>query len=401
MTGEAAAEISDSAIEENSPDLVFDRTSDIPLNSYRKEIKMQNLTKFLKELIFCPTVSGYEKTSAQKILDLCLEYTDGFFNEAYITKTSSIVLCRKCAGKNASRLVFDAHLDTIGFAVSEICGDGYLRLAPLGGIDANILPSSEILLLGKEQIRGIVSSIPPHLSGSDKLPDIGELFVDTGYSHETLKTIVDVGTPAMLYPHLTQLLSSRISATSLDDKLCIASCMEAVKKLGKNTLSNTDIYVYLSSGEERGGNGSHHIYEEIRPDALIVLDVNFAKEKGSADGEFGLLGGGAMLSYSAVTSVKFTKFIHETANKANLQIQPVNEMTWTGTNADVAAKAGLGTASAVLSIPIKYMHSSVETADMKDVITCAEILKETAIRYDASPVCKPVYFKRGGTNGEL
>ena len=133
----------------------------------------------------------------------------------------------------------------------------------------------------------------------------------------------------------------------------------------------------------------------------VYLDVNFAKEKGSADGEYGNLGEGAMLSYSAVTSMKFTRFIHETATGNNLSVQSVNEMTYTGTNADVAAKVGLGTASAVLSIPVKYMHSSVETADMNDVITCAEILKETALAYDVSPVCKPVYFKRGGAKNEL
>ena len=338
--------------------------------------------------------------SAQTVLDLCLEYTKPFFTEGYVTQTGSIVLCHKSGKKNASRLVLDAHLDTVGFAVSEICGDGYLRLAPIGGIDANILASSEVLLLGKEHIRGIFSSIPPHLSGSDKLPAVGELFVDTGYSDETLKTLVNVGTPVTYYPHFTQLLGDRISSVYLDDKICIACIAECARMLADVSLSSTDVYAYFSSGEERGGNGSFHVYEEIQPDAAIILDVNFAKEKGSADGEYGLLGQGAMLSVSAVTNMTFTRFIHDTAEKAGLPIQPVNEMTYTGTNADVIPKMGLGCASAVLSIPLKYMHSSVETADMKDVVTTAEILKEVALEYDKSPICKPVYFKRGGGNLE-
>ncbi len=357
---------------------------------------MEKLKSFLKDLIYTPTVSGFEKMSATAVIKLCNDYADSIFDESYVTNTGSIVMAKKCKKQNAKKICFDAHLDTIGFAVSEICGDGYLRLAPLGGIDANILPSSEVLILGKERIRGVVSSIPPHLSSSDKLPSVGELLVDTGYTDEHLHELVSVGNPVMLYPHFTNLLGDRISSVSLDDKICIAAAVEAAKNIGN--LENTDIYLYFSSGEERGGNGSHHIYEEIAPDALIVLDVNFAKEKGSVDGEYGLLSQGAMMSISAVTSVKFTRFVADCAKDERLQL--VNEMTYTGTNADVSARVGLGIPTAVLSIPIKYMHSSVETADMQDVISCANILVNTAREYDKSPVCVPVYFK-GGAGDEL
>lgn len=357
---------------------------------------MEKLKGFLKDLIYLPTVSGYEKMSAEKIIELCKNFCGITFDESYVTNTSSIVLSKKCGKKDAKRLCFDAHLDTIGFAVSEICGDGYLRLAPLGGIDANIMPSSEVLILGKQRIKGIVSSIPPHLSSSDKLPAIGELLIDTGFTDEHLKEIVSVGNPAMLYPHFTPLLNNRISSVSLDDKICIAAAVQAVKNI-KN-LENTDLYLYFSSGEERGGNGSHHIYEEISPDALVVLDVNFAKEKGSLEGEYGILSEGAMMSYSAVTSIQFTRFVEKCSKGEKLQL--VNEMTYTGTNADVSARVGLGIPTAVLSIPIKYMHSSVENADMDDVMSCANILKNVAEEYDKSPVCIPVYFK-GGAGNEL
>ena len=364
--------------------------------SITKGNNMEKLKTFLKNLIYLPTVSGYEKMSAENIITLCSEYYGTAFDESYITNTGSIVLAKKCGKENAKRICFDAHLDTIGFAVSEICGDGYLRLAPLGGIDTNILPSGEVLILGKKRIRGVFSSIPPHLSSSDKLPSVSELLVDTGYTDENLREIVSVGTPAMLYPHFTNLLGDRISSVSLDDKICMAAAVEAVKNIGK--LENTDIYLYFSSGEERGGNGSHHIYEEIKPDALIVLDVNFAKEKGSVEGEYGILSEGAMMSYSAVTSIKFTRFIEECAKGKKLQL--VNEMNWTGTNADVSARVGLGIPTAVVSIPIKYMHSSVEMADMNDVVCCSDILTCVAREYDKSPVCIPVYFK-GGAGNEL
>lgn len=361
---------------------------------------MTDLKNFLKKLVFIPCVTGFETLSAQETKDACLDFAKGFFNDAYITNSSSIVLVRSCGKKKASRLVFDAHLDTIGFAVSEICENGYLRLSPLGGIDANILPSSEVLILGKSNIRGIFSSIPPHLSKSDSLPQIGQLLVDTGLDTDTLKEKVNIATPAVLFPSYSELLNDKVSATGLDDKICIAAILNAVRNMDTSRLENTDIYVYLSSGEERGGKGSYQLYDKIRPDACIVLDVNFAKEKGSIDGEYGYMSKGPMLSYSSVTSIRLTRFIAECAKKAEIEIQPVNEMKSTGTNADVSARMGLGTATAVLSVPIKYMHSSVELADMCDVQSTSRLLCEFAYMFDKADVCKPKYYT-GGTKNEL
>ena len=356
---------------------------------------MEKLKSFLKNLIYLPTVSGFENISAQAVMELCQQFSGNIFDECRVTNTKSIVLSKKCGKKNAKRLCFDAHLDAIGFAVSEICSGGYLRLCPLGGIDPNILPSSEILILGKERLRGIVSSIPPHLSGSDKLPEIPEFFVDTGLTKEHLEELVSVGTPAMMYPHFTPLLGDRVSSVCLDDKVCIAAAIQAVVNIGQR-LENTDLYCYLSSGEERGGNGSHHIYEEIKPDALIVLDVNFAKEKGSVEGEYGILSEGAMVSFSSVTNMAFTRFVLD-CSKDN-RVQLVNEMNGTGTNADISARVGLGIPTAVVSVPVRYMHSSVEVCDMTDVSECASVLTNTALMYDKKDVCTPVYFKGGATN---
>lgn len=354
---------------------------------------MEELKKFLKDLIFSPTVSGFENMSAEKIRNMCLEFADGFFTDSYVTNTKSVVLCRKCGKSGAKRLCFDAHIDTIGFAVSEICDGGFLRLVPLGGIDVNILPSSEVLILANEPFYGVFTSIPPHLSSSSKLPEVGELLVDTGLCDKELREKVSVGTPVMFAPHFTHLLSDRISAVNLDDKACIATAVLASKLLKDEKTENTDIYVYLSSGEERGGNGSHHIYEEINPDALVVLDVNFAKEKGSVDGEYGILGNGAMLSYSSITSMAFTRFVEKCAKGEPLQ--RVNEMTGTGTNADVSARLGHGIPTAVLSVPLRYMHSSVECVDLCDIVSCAEILRNVAKEYDKKSVCEPVYYKGG------
>ena len=362
---------------------------------------LEELEALTEKLVKTVTVSGYEKKSAAAVLEICKEYAKDCFDEGYVTKSKSVVLVKKSKGQTKYSLAFDAHLDTVGFAVSEICEGGYLKTVPMGGIDVNILPSSEVLICGKKEIRAVFSSVPPHLSTSDKLPEIGQLLVDTGFeTKQETEKYVEIGTPVVMYPHFTKLLNNRVSATGLDDKICITAVLYALKLLKDICLENTDIYCYFSSGEERGGNGSYHMYNEICPDAAVVLDVNFAKEKGSKDGEYGILGKGAMTSVSSVTNKALTKAVIDCARKNDIPLQTVLEMTSTGTNADVAPRTGSGFASAVLSVPLKYMHSSVECASLDDVVSAARILKELSLEYDKTPVSIPVYYK-GGADGEL
>ena len=362
---------------------------------------MEQLKALVKNLTETMTVSGYEKQNANEILALCKEYAEGAFTESYITKSSSCVLALKGDGENRRRLVFDAHVDTIGFTVSQVCGSGYVKLTNLGGIDVNILPSSEVIIYGKEPITGIFSSIPPHLSKDDKLPAIDGLFVDTGiFDDKTLRELIDIGTPAVMYPYLTSLLNNCISATGLDDKICMAAILHTLKLLKDTKLSNTDIYCFFSSGEERGGNGSYHLFNEINPDACIVLDVNFAKEKNSVQGEYGVLGKGSMLSISSTTHKGLTALCKNTAKKHALSLQTVLEMTGTGTNADIIPRTGKGIPCAVISIPLRYMHSSVECVNLDDTVSTAKLLAKIAEEYDKNPVGCPVYHK-GGAGGEL
>lgn len=358
---------------------------------------MEEIINLLTRLVHIQTVSGFEKDNAKEILYACSEYARDCFDEAYVTKSGSVVLAKYGKGENRRVLCFDAHLDTIGFAVTQICDDGYVRVTNMGGIDVNILPSSNVLIHGKETIRGVFTSVPPHLSHSDKLPEISQLFVDTGLaSRQKVQQIIDIGTPVTMYPHVTRLLNNNISGTGFDDKICITAIMQGLKLLKDVQLENTDIYCFFSSGEERGGNGSYHMYHDIKPDACVVLDVNFAKEKGSKQGEYGRVGEGSMLSVSSVTNKKLTQLCKDSAKEKSIPLQTVVEMTGTGTNADVCARTGKGIATAVVSVPLKYMHSSVELACIDDVQNTAKLLCAVAEKYDKEPVGIPVYHK-GGT----
>lgn len=358
---------------------------------------MEKLTELLRTLTGTMTVSGFEKRNAAKIKETAEKYVPDFFTDAYVTKSGSVILARRGRGENRRRLAFDAHLDTIGFVVSEISEGGYLKVKPIGGIDGGILPSSEAVIYGKKELYAVFSSVPPHLSKNDVAPETDKLFVDTGFKDkERLSEIVSVGTPAAMLPKFSLLANNRISSPGLDDKSCIGAILEAARLLKDENIENTDVYCCFTSGEERGGNGAFHLFHEIKPDACIVLDVNFAKEKGSRPGEYGVISEGSMISISSVTNPALTQMCVETARNEGLPYQIVTEMTGTGTNADIIPRTGTGIAAAVVSIPIKYMHSSVETACLDDIETTAKLLKSVALRYDKSPVGLPVYHKGGG-----
>lgn len=363
---------------------------------------MDKLFELIKTLCSLPTVCGYEYMSAQKILDFSLKYTEGFFDKSEITTTGTVLLWHHAKSENACTLLLDAHIDTIGFVVSEILDGGFVRFENVGGIDTSLLPSCEIEIYGKETVRAFFSSVPPHLS---KLSDnsgavkVSDTFADTGLSREECERVIPVGTPAAFLPITQRLMNSRISSVSLDDKICMASILEAARTLSiKGEEINVNLCVQFSTGEERGARGASATAKIVDADECIVLDVNFAKEMTSKPGSYLEMDKGAGLSLSACTSRELTDCIYSVAQANGIPCQRIVELCDTGTNAQVLSRMGTGIRSAVLSIPIRYMHTSVETASLKDVSFCANLLEAYVHYICQNGIGAPVYDYKEGAN---
>lgn len=335
---------------------------------------MQKLLSLIKELTAVPTVSGYEKDGISRLADIAVKYT-GIQNSDVLTLPSgSVMFGIRSREKNAKTLVFDAHADTIGFTVTEHCGGGFVRVSAIGGIDPGILPASEAELYGKQTLRAFFTSVPPHLASSDKKTPLSELMLDTGLPDDTLSKLCPIGTPGGFHAPVTQLANNRIASKSLDDKLCIAAVCHALKLINSNSTDNINIYAHLSVGEEKSMRGATVLAENFHADGCVVLDVNFAKEQSSHPGEYIPIDGGAGLSLSASTNRVFTDAIYGSAQKHGVKCTRIVEMQSTGTNANIIGRMSTGIQTAVLSIPLKYMHTSVECASLDDVISCAELL---------------------------
>ncbi len=362
---------------------------------------MENLFFLTQKLCACPSVSGYEHLSANDIVTAVQDYSGGFFDSFEVSPAGSVFMTHSCGNQNAPTLLLDAHIDTIGFAVTEHVGNGFVKVCAVGGIDSNILPSLEVVLHGKSKdYRGFFTSVPPHLASKDTKsasPVISELSVDTGLDDEVLKNQLPIGTSVSFYSKARRLMNNRICSAYLDDKICISVAAEfarlACEKLQNR---NINICVLLSCGEEKNmlGAATASYFTDIS--ACIVLDVNFAKEKSSKEGEFIPMDSGAGISFSSCTDRSFIEFICNTAAKNSIKHSRIVEMTSTGTNAQVIARTSHGIPTAVVSIPLKYMHTSAEMASLCDVKDCAELLLCVANEFNDGTICKPVYFVKGG-----
>ena len=165
---------------------------------------METEIKELKEFIFktcaLPSVSGFEKLATESLIALVgermeLAFVDGVGNHVFV---------KRCGKEGAPKILVDTHFDEIGFMVTDITEEGFLRVTPLGGIDPSILQAADVTVYGKENLRGVICATPPHLKKDDKLTPADEALVDVGLSKKDACELIRLGdsvgfSPVYLY----------------------------------------------------------------------------------------------------------------------------------------------------------------------------------------------------------
>lgn len=334
---------------------------------------MLNYTETLRMLTDIMTIPGFERSAAKQISGTFGTY----FDSIKLDSAGNIVLLKKCGRDGAKRIMLDAHIDVVGMIVDGIYDGGFLSVSPVGGIDRQLLPASEVIIYGKETIYGVFAAVSPHLAkpGSDRVPEWSELRIDTGYTKEELEEIVEIGTPVGYYYSGEELLNGRITGRGFDDKACAAGLICAVAEMDCSELSG-DVYITLSAREEVGGDGAECAAYSIKPDIAIITDVNFARTPGVAGEESGKFGDGPMISLSAVTDRKLTAKVLDIAEKAEIKVTSVVEATSTGTNASCVVLVDEGIPAAVVSIPLAGMHSYNEMLSVADAEAFVKLIRE-------------------------
>ena len=333
---------------------------------------MVQTKELLNALSSLMTVSGSEHRSADELYKICGSYFDEFEQ----MPNGNCIFIKKCGRDNAHRLLIDAHFDEIGMMVSSISDDGFCKLVPIGGLDTRIMLAGEVIIYGDEEVYGVVPVKAPHLQKpgeNKKLPPANELTVDTGYTKEQLTNKgVRVGTPVGFKNVNCELLNGRLAGKGFDDKCCVAAAVMAISELRD---FDCDVYLLCACKEETGMLGARTGGYKINPDAAIVLDVNFASVPDTKRHTTIKMDEGPSITLSVVTDRSLTASIINCAERNDLKLQKVVEATNTGTDATALYVVREGIPVAVVSIPLKNMHTYSEVISVKDVEDTANLLK--------------------------
>ena len=332
---------------------------------------MEKIKRMLLALCDEMTVSGYERRAQGKIIEMC----QGAFDQVETDFLGNILLLKRSTRRSPKKLLIDCHLDNVGMMVTDIKKGGFLSIVNVGGLDTRVLPATEVTVYGRKPIYGLITSTPPHLvnKSQDSVPKLSELYVDTGYSKEELEKIVEIGDPVGYRFVATEMENGYITAPGLDDKACICGVIDAVSKMDSEKLAY-DVYVTISAQEETGKNGSARAAFRINPDIAITTDVNFAKGDGTPDYESIKCREGASVDVSSLCDKALTRNIIKLLKDKGIKHQIICEPGRTCTNNEGLLMGGLGARTAVLSVPLKNMHTPSETVNLGDILSLSQIL---------------------------
>lgn len=280
----------------------------------------------------------------------------------------------KIAGERDYTIMLEAHIDEVGFVVTDIDDSGFLTVKNCGGIDLRMLPSKTVTIHAKEKVTGVFCATPPHLGGPKEYDDISVLKIDTLLDKKA-KDVISIGDFATFNTKATALQGDRITGKSLDNRAGVVCILELAKRLCDKKLPCNIVFA-LTDAEELGNRGAITTAFNVSPDEAIVLDVSFADAPDVSSDDCGCLGKGAMIGMSPVLDKTISKKLVSLATESNLPYQTEVMGSRTGTNGDVISVSKCGVKTGLVSIPLRNMHTDVEIIDINDLQNVCDLLEK-------------------------
>ena len=333
------------------------------------------IKKILTKMNEVPHVSGYEGELANFLKDAFSKYADVFQD-----KFGNLIARRKGNGKGP-KVMLMAHMDEIGMMVSVLCDRGFVKFAPIGGIDARNMLAQEVIIHGRQKVFGVIGIKPPHLTSPaerKKTIALHDMVIDTGYSKNELKKLIKPGDIITFKQNLTELKNGKVSGRAFDNTASVAALYCTMKNL-EYYAHDADVYFVASAQEEVGCRGGKTATYTIRPDIGIAVDVTFGRTAGLGQNESFELGKGPVLVIGPAINRKLFDDLKSVSSKNNIPYQIEVSPTRTGTDADVIQIAEGGVCTGLIGIPLKYMHSTVETLSLSDVEMVGKLISDYII----------------------
>ncbi len=330
--------------------------------------------QLLRDLSQASGVSGYEDDVRDVARRAFEPYTDALRHDAL---GNLIALRKGVRPENAPvrSIMLAAHTDEIGLMVTGFEG-AFIRVNRVGGVDVRTILGQEVLVHGLRPLPGIVGSRPPHVlppSEWGKPVPLDKIFVDVGLPADKVRETVQVGDTITMRRELLELAEGYVSGKAFDDRAGVASLAVCLEML--STMRHTwDVYAVATSQEEVGLRGAAVSAYGIAPDIAIAVDVGFGAQQGVSESESVAMDGGPVVARGPNIHPAMYERLTDTARNHETPYQMEVIAGASGTDAWAIQVARQGIPSALLSIPVRYMHTSVETVCIKDIVRTGRLM---------------------------
>lgn len=335
--------------------------------------------KFLEKLLDAPSPSGYEQPAQRVFRDYVAPYCD-----AITTDVMGNVFGRVAGkGKELPKVMIVGHTDEIGLQVKYIDDKGFLYFAAVGGVDAHLTPGKRVNIhTTAGPLVGVIGKKPIHLMDTKDRETVVKLeaqYIDIGArDKKEAQKLVRVGDAVTFESSFTRLHGDRVASRGFDDKagcFVVAEVLRLVKASGKKL--SVDLYGVSSVQEEIGLRGGTTSCYTVNPDVGICVEVDFATDQPDVEkkhnGEVAL-GKGPILTRGANINPCLLELLSVTAEKEKIAVQHTANPRATGTDANVMQISRGGVATALVKIPLRYMHTPVETVSLSDLEDAARLI---------------------------
>lgn len=337
---------------------------------YKRRIPMNK--EFLFDLLSTASVSGNEVAVEKKLYDYMQDKAD----QVSVDELGNVTACINPA--SPFKVLLAGHADEIGLMITSVGSDGYLMVKALGGIYPTTYPGHKVRIHTKN---GVVYGAVANSRDLAKKTDLkaSDLRIDIGAKDkEDALKYVELGDTVTFDTDVRELLNGCITGRALDDRIGAYIAMEALSK-AKEKGASVGCYSAATTCEETCDNGAYFTASRIRPNICLAVDVTYTSDNcGVSEAESGsvCVGKGPVLCNAPSIHKKLNNILRDCAKKLHMDIQTEAAGARTYTDGDTMHKTGIGVPFALISIPLRYMHTPAEVGSLQDIQNCIDLLSE-------------------------
>ena len=336
----------------------------------------------LKEICEVAGAPGYE----QRVRDLVIREISPLVDEVKLNNLGNVYAIKR--GKANKKVMIGAHMDEIGFIVTHIDDNGFVRFHTLGGFDPKTLTAQRVIIHGKEDVIGVMGSKPIHvMTQEEKTKNLKttDYFIDLGMPKEKVLELVEVGNPITRYSQLLE-MGECVNCKSIDNRVSVFILIETLRRL-KDKAVPFDVYGVFTVQEEVGLRGANVSALDIKPDFGFGLDTTIAYDLPGAQAHEVItkLGEGTgikIMDSSAICDYRMIAFMKAIADKHQIKWQPEILPAGGTDTAGIQRMNEGGAISGAISIPTRHLHQVIEMAHKADISASIALLESCLLELD-------------------